>query len=152
MRLKRNVLFTSAALLIAALVALCFVPFIVASGLRIWAQRAAQREGLQVEFGEIEAPFLRPVVMRNVRVQSGPKMPFQIEGTAARVELGLNLAGFFNGSKRPLRNLEIDGLNFVMRRKPGEPAPSHGAPWSILKNLQADRFKFSAVDLHIENG
>jgi hypothetical protein len=152
MRLKRSVLFTSAALLIAMLLALGFVPLIVAGGLRIWAQRAAQREGLQVEFGEIEAPFLRPVVMRNVRVQSDPKMPFQIEGTAARVELGLNLAAIFTTSKRPLRHLEIDGLNFVMRRKGGEPMSSHRAPWSILKNLQADRFKFSAVDLHIENG
>jgi hypothetical protein len=151
MRLKRSVLFTSAALLIAALLVLCFVPFIVAGGLRIWVQRAAQREGLRVEFGEIEAPFLRPVVLRNVRVQSRAGMPFQIEGTAARMELGLNLAGIFQRAKRPLRHLNIDGLNLAIRAQPGETSPSHGAPWSILKNLQADSFKFTAVDLHLEN-
>jgi hypothetical protein len=152
MRGKRLLLIFAAALLIVILLAVCFAPLIVAGGLRVWAQRAAYREGLRLELGEIEAPFLRPVIVRNVHVRSDPGMPFQIDCTAPRVELGLNLSGIFSGAKRPLRDLQVDGLNLVIRREAAATAPTRHAPWSILENLLADHFKFSGVNLHAENG
>ena len=152
MRARRLLLIFAAVLLVAILLAVCFAPLIVAGGLRVWAQRAAHREGLLMELGEIEAPFLRPVIVRNLRVRSEPGLPFQIDCTAPRVELGLNLSGIFSGAKRPLRDLQIEGLNVVIRRDPAATATTRHAPWSLLENLLADHFKFSAVNLHVENG
>src|SRR3954470_10283824 len=116
MRGKRLLLIFAAALLIVILLAVCFAPLLVAGGLRMWTQRAAHREGLRLELGEIEAPFLRPVIVRNLRVRSDPGLPFQIDCTAPRVELGLNLSGIFSGAKRPLRDLQVDDLNLAIRR------------------------------------
>jgi hypothetical protein len=152
MRGKRLLLIFAAGLLIAILVAVCFAPVIVAGGLRVWAQRVAYREGLRLELGEIEAPLLQPIVIRNVHVRSDPGMPFQIDCTSPRVELGLNLSGIFGGAKRPLRDLQIDGLNLVIRREAVATATTGQAPWSILENLLADHFKFSGVNLRAENG
>jgi hypothetical protein len=152
MRGKRLLSIFAAALLVAILLAVCFAPLIIAGGLRVWARRAAHREGLSLELGAIEAPFLRPVIVRNLRVRSDPGLPFQIDCTAPRVELGLNLSGIFSGAKRPLRDLEVDGLTIVIRRDPAVAETARRAPWSILENLQADRFKFSGVNLHAENG
>jgi hypothetical protein len=152
MRARRLLLIFAAALLVAILLAVCFAPLIVAGGLRVWAQRAAHREGLRLELGAIEAPFLRPVIVRNLRVRSDPGLPFQIDCTAPRVELGLNFSGLFSGSKRRLRDLQVDGLTVVIRRDTAAAGTARGAPWSILENLLADRFKFSGVNLHAENG
>jgi autotransporter translocation and assembly factor TamB len=152
MRARRLLLISAAALLIAFLLAVCFAPLIVAGGLRVWAQRAAHREGLHLELGEIRAPFLRPVVIRNLRLRSEPGQPFQIDCTAPRVELGLNLSGIFSGSKRPLRDLQVDGLTLVIHRDAAATATTGHAPWSILENLLADRFKLSGVNLRAENG
>src|SRR3954452_15585103 len=152
MRGKRLLLIFAAALLIVILLAVCFAPLLVAGGLRVWAQRAARREGLRLELGEIEAPFLRPVIVTNLRLRSDPGLPFQIDCTAPRVELGLNLSGIFSGAKRPLRDLQVDGLTVVIRRDPAAAETARRAPWSILENLLADHFQFSGVNLHAENG
>jgi hypothetical protein len=152
MRARRSLLIFTAALLVAILLVVCFAPLIVAGGLRMWAQRAAHREGLRLELDAIEAPFLRPVIVRNLRLHSDPGLPFQIDCTAPRVELGLNLSGIFSGAKRPLRDLQVDGLTLAIRRVPAAVGTAHSAPWSILENLLADHFKFSGVNLHAENG
>src|SRR2546430_15399834 len=104
MRLRRPLILIPAALLVAAALAVCLAPLIVANGLRIWAERAARREGLQLQFEKIEAPLLRPVVVRNLRIESGPAAPFRIKCAASHLELGLSLSGIFTGSGRPLRS------------------------------------------------
>lgn len=151
MRLKRPLLIAAAALFGLAVAVVCLAPLLVAGGLRAWAQRAAKREGLRLELGEIEAPFLRPVIIRNVRIHSDASLPFQIEGAARRVELGLNLSGIFGGSRRPVRHLEVEGLTLAIRRSSAATQAGTRAPWSVLKTLLADSFNFSAVNLHVEN-
>ena len=152
MRLRRLALISAGTLLVVALLLVCFAPLIVAGGLRIWAQRVAQREGLRLELGEIEAPFLRPVTVKNLHVSSDPALPFQIECTSPRLEVSLNLAAFVTGSKRPLRYLQIDGLTLNIRRAQKKMEAGRRPSWAVFGNLQADRFKFSAVNLHLENG
>src|SRR5437868_4036639 len=109
MRAGRLFIISAAVLLVGALLVVCFAPLIVAGSLRIWAQRAVQREGLRLEIGEIDAPLLRPVIIRNARVRTDPGQPIQIDCSVSRLELGLNLAGIFTGTKRPLRHLRVDG-------------------------------------------
>ena len=152
MRARRLLIISAAVLLVGALLVVCFAPLIVAGSLRIWAQRAVQREGLRLEIGEIEAPLLRPVIIRNARVRTAPGQPVQIDCSVSRLELGLNLAGLFTGRKRPLRHLRVDGVSLVINRDQIATEPSRGAPWSVLENLLADNFNFSAVNLRIENG
>ena len=152
MRIRRLVLISTGALLLVVLVAVCFAPLIVAGGLRIWAQRAAARGGLRLKLGRIEAPFLRPVIVRDLRVRSEPGLPFQIEGSAQRVELALSLAGIFTDSQRPLRSLHVDGLTLNIRHDQSATDSARAALWPFFQKLLANNFKFSAVNLHLENG
>src|SRR2546423_1513847 len=151
MRVRRLLIILAAALIVV-LIAVCLAPLIIAGSLRIWAQRTAHREGLQLEIGEIAAPFLRPVVIQNLRVRTEPGQPFQVDCTASRLELGLNLGAVFTGSQRPLRNLQVEGITLAVTRNRIATEAPRRAPWSILENLLADNFKFSAIDLHIDNG
>jgi hypothetical protein len=151
MRTRRLVLILGGTLLLVALLLVCFAPLIVAGGLRIWAQRAAQREGLRLELGEIEAPFLRPVIVRNLHATGSPTLPSQIECTARRVEFNLNLAAFVTGSKRPLRQLQVEGVTLNIRRSQNNTEPGRQPSWAVFENLRADSFKFSGVNLHLEN-
>jgi hypothetical protein len=152
MRLKRTLILVAAGLFVAAVLIVCLAPVIVASGLRLWAERVARREGLQIEFGQIEAPFLRPVVVRNFRFRSDGAAPFQIDCAAPRLEFRLSLAGIFTGSRRPLRSLSVEGLMLDIRRNPRTNEPSKRTAWPVFENLLADNFKLSAVNLHVENG
>jgi hypothetical protein len=152
MRLRRPLIWIPAALLIAVVLVVCLAPLIVANGLRFWVERVAQREGLQIQLEEIEAPLLRPVVVRNLRVESRPAAPFLIKCAASRLELDLSLSGIFTGARRPLHALKIEGLALDVRRNPAAASPSQRTAWSVFQNLLADNFQFSGVQLHVENG
>ena len=149
--LRKRTLMLLIALLFAAVLVVFLTPFFVAHGLRFWAERVARREGVILQFESIEAPLLGPVTVRDLRIESGAGAPFQINCAATRLELGLSLSGIFTGSRRPLRSLNIDGLSLNIRRNPQATEPAKRTAWSVLQNLQADNFNFSAVNLHLEN-
>ncbi|MDP9098676.1 MAG: hypothetical protein M3N48_06735 [Verrucomicrobiota bacterium] len=152
MQRKKTLVLTAAALVVAAVLFLYLVPLIVANGVRLWAERVARREGLQVRLDEIDAPLFRPVVVRNLRIESRPSAPFLIKCAASRLELDLSLSGIFTGARRPLHALKIEGLTLDIRRNPAAPSPSQRTAWAVFQNLLADDFIFSGAQVHIENG
>jgi hypothetical protein len=152
MRWRRPLILTAAALLIAAALVVVLAPIIVANGVRLWAEHLAGREGLQLQLEKIEAPLLRPVVVRNLRVENGPAAPFLIKCVASRLELDLSLSGIFTGARRPLHALKVEGLALDIRPNPAALSPSQRMAWSVFQYLRADAFEFSGVQLHLENG
>jgi hypothetical protein len=152
MRLKRPLILVAGSLLVAFLLVVCFAPLIVANGLRIWAERAARREGMRLEVEQVQAPLLRPVVVRKLRFTNDAAAPFHIDCAASRLEFDLNLVGLLTGSGRPLRAITVEGLTLDIRQIPSAANPSYRLPWSVFENLLADNFKLIGVQLHIENG
>ena len=141
------------ALFVAAALIVVLAPVIVANGVRLWAERVARREGLQLQLEQIEAPLLRPVVVRNLRVESGPAAPFLIKCAASRLELDLSLSGIFTSARRSLHALKVEGLTLDIRPNPAAaPSPSQRTAWSVFQYLRADDFEFSGVQLHVDNG
>lgn len=152
MRWKRPLILVAVALFVAAVLVVVLAPLIVANGVRLWAERVARREGLQLQLEKIEAPLLRPVVVRNLRVESGPAAPFLIKCAASRLELDLSFSGIFISTRRPLHALKVEGLTLDIRPNPAAPSPSQRTAWSVFQYLRADDFEFSGVQLHVENG
>lgn len=152
MRPKRFLILFCASLLVAAVLAVFFAPFLVASGLRLWMARVARQQGLRIETEQIEAPFLRPVIVHKLRVTNGSGAPFRIDGAVTRLEIDLNLGGIFTGSSRALRSLIAQGVTLDARRNPHPATPPQRFAWPALEALQSDSFKFSGVQLHVENG
>jgi hypothetical protein len=153
MRLKRFLVLFGASLFIIAVLVVCLAPFVVPVGLRWWVSRLAGREGLQIEFGKIEAPFLHPMVIHDVRIASTPDAAFLTTGAAPRLEMDLNFWAIFDNSRgRLLRSFTADSITLDIRRNPrSAPQPQHFA-WRFFEGLLADNFKLSGVQLHVENG
>src|SRR5205807_2687604 len=99
MRLKRFLILFGASLFILGVLVVCLAPFVVPIGLRWWVSRLAGREGLQIEFGKIEAPFLHPVVIHDVRIANAPGAAFRTTGAAHRIEIDLNLWAITTGCR-----------------------------------------------------
>jgi hypothetical protein len=152
MRLGKIFVVVASSLAAGTVLAVLFSPFLVANTLRVWAQRMASQQGLQIQIERIDAPLLRPVTMQNLRIESAPGHPFQVNVTAHHLEFDLSLAGILAGSRRPLRQFKIEGLTVDMRRNPTATQPLRPMPWPIFARLQADAFNFSGVNLHLENG
>jgi hypothetical protein len=152
MRFKRFLILAGGALIVAAILTVLLAPFAVASGLRLWMAHVARQEKLQIQWGQIEAPLLRPVVVHNLRVTTAATAPFRIDAATPRLEFDLNLAAIFTTSRgRVLRTLSADGISVDVRRNLLAPAPPQRFAWHFLEDLLADNFKFSGVALHVEN-
>jgi hypothetical protein len=148
---RKRFLFVLGALLVVALLGVLLAPFFVATGLRFWMTRAARQQGLRIEIERIESPLMRPAVIHKLRVTNEANAPFLVEGSVSRLEIDLNLAGIFAGAPRLLHSLTADGVALNVRRNaPG--ASSERFAWPLLNHLLADNFKFSGVQLHVENG
>ena len=149
---RKRFLIVLGALLFVALLGVLFAPFFVATGLRFWMTRAAGQQGLRIETERIEAAFLRPVVIHKLRVTNQVNTPFRMEGAVSRLEIDLNLAGILSGAPRWLHSLTAEGVVLDVRRNGQPGAPSERFAWPVLNHLLSDNFKFSGVQLHIENG
>src|SRR5438045_4156120 len=153
MRFKKFLLLFCASLLVAGVLAVCLTPLVVAGGLRLWATRTARQEGLRIEFGEIEAPLLRPVIVHKLQIASHADASFRVMIEASRVELDLNFAAIFNRSRgRFLRSLTVEAMAVDIRRNLQPPPAPERFAWRILEDFLADNFKLSGVELHVENG
>lgn len=151
MRLKKPFLLFCASVLAAGVLSVCLAPWLVAGALRLWAARAAQQEGLQIEFEKIEAPLLRPVVVHKLQIASHPEAPFRVRIESPRVELALDLGAIFSRARgRVLRTLTTDGITVDIRRN--SDATSHRFAWRTLGDLLPDNFRLSGAELHVENG
>src|SRR5439155_1683920 len=66
-------------------------PVAVSNGLRLWGWWKSRQEGLAVSIDKIDAPFLRPVVIRSLHITTAPAAAFHIDLTAAGANFDLNL-------------------------------------------------------------
>src|SRR5436190_6435969 len=153
MRFKKFLLLSCASLLVAGILTVCLTPLLVAGGLQLWIARTARQDGLRITFEKIEAPMLRPVVVHKLQIASQLGAPFHITVEAPRVEITLNFAALFNRSRgRFLRSLMADAIAVDIRRNLQPPPAPQRFAWRLIEDLLADNFKFSGVELHVENG
>src|SRR5205814_7167683 len=76
--------------LLGTLLTISFTPFAVSNGLRLWVWWQARQERPIVQIDRIDAPFLRPVVLRGLHVTSASEHAFPIDLTATQARLDLS--------------------------------------------------------------
>src|SRR5436189_5697388 len=126
MSLKTRFLLAALLIVLAALLAMWFSPSAVSSGVRWWAWWKASQEGLVVTIDKIDAPFLRPVVIRGFRVASLPGYAFRIDLTVTQATLDLNFQRILLPTRgHALRALSIHGMRGELRHsnRPGHALP-----------------------------
>ena len=117
MPFKTRLLLAALVGLLVALIAIWFAPLVVSNGVRLWVWWKARQEGLVVDLDQIDAPLLRPVVIRGCRLRSGPDNAFQFEFTVKQASLDLNFKHILLGARgRAVRDFSIQELRGELRR------------------------------------
>src|SRR5690349_14679120 len=76
--------------LLLTLVIVAFAPFAVSNGIRFWIWWRARQEGFVVSVDGIDAPFLSPLVIREIHLKSMRDDTLRIDVTATDVKVALN--------------------------------------------------------------
>src|ERR1041385_7158472 len=136
MSVKNRFLLITLLLLLVALLAILFAPFAVSNGVRSWLWWRSRQEGLDVTIKNINAPFLHPVVIRNLHVKSTRTDALHIDLIAAEVQLDLNLSHIlFRRRGRAIRKLSIEDLHGEIRRGNPDVRGITKSGWGILQRL-----------------
>jgi hypothetical protein len=153
MPLAKRLLLVALVLILASVVIVVLTPVLVADGIRLFAFWKARHQGVKIVLGQIEAPFLRPVVIHGIRVVSVQPCAFHIDFEAKNVQVALNLRALVSHTgARVIQQLSIDNLRGEVLRVSEPKLGACQFDWHLLHQLLADNFKLSNVDLRVENG
>jgi hypothetical protein len=102
---------------LAVFLTIIFAPALVSRGVQLWLWWKTRGSNITVKIDAVEAPFLHPIVLRGVRIQTSPAAEVRIDATAARVVFALNLKGILLRTRgRTLRSLVIQDLRAQVHR------------------------------------
>jgi hypothetical protein len=153
MPLKSRFLFASLFLLLAALLALWFTPFAVSHGVRWWIWWRARQEGFIVNIEKIDAPFLRPVAIRQLRLRNAHDGTLRIDLTITDATFDLSFQHILLHRRgRAIRNLSIEGLHGELRRSNPTVRAISPRGWATLHRMLPEELTVAGSDVRIENG
>src|SRR5216110_4137137 len=153
MPLKSRFLLASLFLLLAALLALWFTPFAVSHGVRWWIWWRARQEGFIVNIDKIDAPFLRPVAIRQLRLKNAHNDTLRIDLTITDATFELNFKHILLHTRgRAIQNLSIRELHGELRRSNPTVRAMTRRGWAILHRMLPEDLTIGASEVRIENG
>ena len=153
MRLKNRFVLVSLLGLLAALLAIAFSPFAVSNGVRLWIWWMARREGFIANIENIDAPFLRPVVIRQLRLKSARDDALRVDLTATDARVGLNFKHvLLHARGRVIRNLAVRELRVEVRRSNPNLRAISQRSWATLQRLLPENLSIANLEIRTENG
>lgn len=148
MSFRQRLLVFLGILLFAALLTALLAPFAVSRGMRTWLDWAARRQGVTVQCGKIDAPFLHEVTIDDLRIGPAEKNGRAVNLQARRVTIDLNFRGWlFARQARLVHAIDVDHLTGGIQQS-GAPGKEK-LDWRNLHRLLPDRFRFHDADLEV---
>ncbi len=153
MSLKNRFLLASLFLLLAALLTVSFTPFAVSHGVRWWVWWRAREEGFTVNIDKIEAPFLRPIVIRQLRLRNTHDDALRVDLTVTDAMFDLNFKHILLHRRgRAIRNLSIRELRGELRRSNPTVRAITRRGWATLHRMLPENLTIANAEMRIENG
>lgn len=144
---KRFLLILASFLVLCGLTALCS-PFVIARSLRAWLSWVGAHEGVQVEIGQVEAPFLHPVTLVRLVIKPAKEKPRAVDLQAERITLDLNFRGWlFTNHARFVHAIAVEQLRGSIQQ--GNQRGTEKLDWRNLARLLPDEFRFTDTDLDV---
>ena len=153
MLFKRRLLLVGLFLLLAVLLAASFTPFTVSHGVRSWIWWRARQEGFTVSIDKIDAPFLRPVAIHQLRLKNERDDTLRVDLTITDATFGLDFKHILLHRRgRAIRNLSIRELRGELRRSNPTVRAITRRGWATLHRLLPENLTVADSELRIENG
>lgn len=153
MLLKHRFLLACLFLLLALLLAVWFTPFTVSHSVRWWIWWRARQEGFTVNIDKIDAPFLRPVVIHQLRLRNAHDDTLRVDLTITDAMFDLNFKHILlHGEGRAVRNLSIRELRGELRRSNPRARAISRRGWATLHRMLPENFTIASPEVRIENG
>lgn len=138
---------------IVAVAAVLLAPIAVSNGIRLWVGWFARQEGFVATIDGVDAPFLRPVVIRQIRLKSARQDAVRVDVTVLDARVVLNLKHLLlHLSGHAIRNISVRELHAELHRaNPNVPALTERG-WATLHRLLPETLSIANLETRVENG
>src|ERR1043166_2083482 len=150
---RNRLLLIILAIVVVALATILLAPIAVSNGIRLWVWWLARQGGFIATIDKIDAPFLRPVVIRELHLKTLRDDAIRVDVTVidARVVLNLKHVLLHLGG-RDIRSISARELRAeVHRTNPNVRALSERG-WATLHRLLPESLSIAKLETRVENG
>jgi hypothetical protein len=153
MPFKNRIFLIILVIVIVALAAVLLAPIAVSNGVRLWVWWFARQEGFVATIDKIEAPFLRPIMIRQLHLKSLRKDPIRVDVTVLDARVVLNLKHvFLHLSGRDIRNISVREFHAELRRTTPNVRALSERGWATLHRLLPETLSIAKLETRVENG
>jgi hypothetical protein len=153
MPLKNRIFLVILVILAVALAAVLFAPITVSNGVRLWVWWFARQEGFVATIDRIDAPFLRPVVIRQIHLKSVRDDAVRVDVTVIDARVVLNLKHIFlHLSGRDIRNISVREFHAELHRTNPNVRLLSERGWATLHRLLPETLSIAKLETRLESG
>ncbi len=153
MPFKNRIFLTVLVIVIVALAAVLLAPIVVSNGIRLWVWWFARQEGFVASIEGVDAPFLRPIVIRQIRLKSVRDDAARVDVTLLDARVLLNLKHvFLHLSGRDIRNISARELHAELRRTNPKVQALSERGWATLHRLLPENLNIAKLETRVESG
>src|SRR5438094_574784 len=153
MLLRNRVVLSVVLLGLVVVLTIALAPFVVSNGVRLWVWWFARQEGFVATIDEVEAPFLRPIGIRQLHLKSVRDDTLRVDVTAAEVRLTLNLKHILlHTGGHDVRDLSVRELHAEVHRSNATVRTLSERGWATLHRLFPQNLSIAKLETRIENG
>lgn len=153
MPLRNRFVFSILLLLLIVVLTIALAPFAVSNGVRLWVWWFARQEGFVASIDKLEAPFLRPIVIRQLHLKSVRDDALRVDVTATDARLTLDLKHILLHMRgHDIRDLSIRELRAELRRSNPKMQAFSERGWATLHRLLPETLSIAKLETRVENG
>src|SRR6266496_6698664 len=152
MPLKNRIFLIILVVVIVALAAVLLAPIAVSNGVRLWISWFARQEGFVATIDRVDAPFLRPIVIRQIHLKSVRNNAVRVDVTVLDARVVLNLKHvFLHLSGRDIRNISVREFHAELHRTNPNVRALSERGWATLHRLLPETLSIAKLETRVES-
>src|SRR5436305_3435256 len=153
MPFKNRIFLVILVIVIVALTAVLLAPIAVSNGVRLWVWWFARQEGFVATIDSVDAPFLRPIVIRQIHLKSVRDDAVRVDVTVLDARVVLNLKHvFLHLSGRDIRDISVREFHAELHRTNPNVRALSERGWATLHRLLPETLSIAKLETRVENG
>jgi hypothetical protein len=153
MPFKNRIFLIILVIVVVALAAVLLAPMAVSNGVRLWVWWFARQEGFDATIDRVDAPFLRPIVIRQIHLKSIRDDAVRADVTMIDTRVVLNLKHIFlHLSGRDIRNISVGEFRAELHRTNPNVRALSERGWATLHRLLPEALSIAKLETRIQNG
>src|SRR5947208_10169827 len=153
MPVRNRFLLGSLFVLLIVTFTIALAPIAISNGVRLWVWWFARQEGFVATIDKIEAPFLRPIVIREFQLKSARDDALRVDITAIDARVTLHLKDILlRLGGHAIRDVSVRELRAEIHRTNPNVRSLDERGWAALHQLLPDSVSVAKLEMRVENG